>query len=65
MHLLLHHVPGIRQFGPVYGTWMFSFERFNSWMCRRAINRAFPEVTVIQTYRVRRLINITYCTVYN
>jgi hypothetical protein len=52
MHLLHHIVPGIEKFGPVYGTWMFSFERFNSWMCRRALNRANPEATVLETYRV-------------
>ena len=31
---------------------MYSFERFNSWMCRRALNRAFPEATVMETYHV-------------
>ena len=55
MHLLHHVVPGIKHFGPVYGTWMFSFERFNSWMCRRTLNRASPEATVMQTYRVCHL----------
>ena len=39
MHLL-HLIPdGIATYGPVYGTWMYSFERFNSWMCRRALTR--------------------------
>ena len=47
VHLLHHIVPGIKQFGPVYGTWMYSFERFNSWICRRALNRALPEATVM------------------
>ena len=55
MHLLHHIVDGIRRFGPVYSTWMFPYERFNSWMCRRALNRAHPEATVMETYRVRRL----------
>lgn len=36
MHLLHDVVLGTKHFGPVYGTWMFSFERFNRWMCRRA-----------------------------
>ena len=53
MQLLHHIVPAIQQYGPVYGTWMYSFEGFNSWMCRRAHNRAYPEATVIETYRVR------------
>lgn len=52
MHLMHHIIPGIREFGPVYATWMFSFERFNSWMCKRALNHAFPEATVFETYRV-------------
>lgn len=51
-HLLNHVVEGISKLGPVYGTWMYSFERFNSWMCQRVLNRANPETTVIQTYRV-------------
>ena len=43
----MHHiVQGIERFGPVYGTWMFPFERFNSWMCQRALNRAHPEATI-------------------
>lgn len=45
MHILHHVVPGIQKYGPVYGTWMYSFERFNSWMCR-------SEATVLETYRV-------------
>ena len=52
MHLIPHIVSGIKQFGPVYGTWMYPYERFNSWMCRRALNRAHPEVTIMETYRV-------------
>ena len=35
-HILRHIVAGIKQYGPVYGTWMFVFERFNSWICKRA-----------------------------
>ena len=52
LHLMRHIAEGINKFGPVYGTWMFSFERFNSWMCQRALNRATPEATIIETYRV-------------
>ena len=48
-----HHIPeGIRRLGPVYGTWMYPFERFNSWMCRRVMNRYRPEATIMATYRV-------------
>ena len=36
---LLHHLPFyLRQFGPVYGYWMYPFERFNSWISRRVLN---------------------------
>ena len=31
---------------------MYSFERFNSWISRRALNRRYPESTVIETYRL-------------
>lgn len=52
MHLMHHIAEGIEKFGPVYGTWMYPFERFNSWMCQRALNRAHPEITIMETYRV-------------
>ena len=51
MHLLHHAVEGIQRYGPVYSTWMYPFERFNSWLCRRVLNRARPEATVMETYR--------------
>lgn len=60
VHLLHHVVAGIKQFGPVYGTWMYSFERFNSWICRRVLNRAFPEATVMETYRVCTYLDWTH-----
>ena len=52
MHLIRHIAEGIQRFAPVYGTWMYPFERFNSWICQRVKNRAHPEATVIETYRV-------------
>ena len=55
MHLVRHVAEGIEQFGPVYGMWMYPYERFNSWLCQRVKNRAYPEATVIETYRVRIL----------
>ncbi|KAL5015772.1 hypothetical protein ScPMuIL_005361 [Solemya velum] len=46
---LLHHIPdGLRKFGPVYGTWMFVFERFNSWICKCVLNMRYPEATVME-----------------
>ena len=32
---LLHHLPRyVKLYGPVYGFWMFPYERFNSWISR-------------------------------
>ena len=52
MHILHHILEGIAARGPVYGTWMYPYERFNSWMSRRALNRCQPEATIMKTYRV-------------
>lgn len=52
MHLMHHLVEGIKAHGPLYGTWMFPYERFNSWLHRRVMNRSLPEATLIETYRV-------------
>lgn len=52
-HLLHHIVPlSIKRFGPVYGTWMFCFERFNSFLCKRSLNKRFPELAAVETYRI-------------
>ena len=55
MHLLHHVIKGVREFGPVYGTWMFAFERFNGWCARRALNKRHPEATIVETYLVNQL----------
>ena len=52
MHLIRHVADGIQEFGPVYGTWMYPYERFNSWICQRVLNRSNPEATILETYRV-------------
>jgi len=50
---LLHHLPYfIKRFGPVYSFWMYPFERFNSWICRRIMSRRYPEACVVDTYRL-------------
>ena len=49
-HILHHVIDGIRRFGPIYGTWMFVFVRFNSWICKRALYRSHPENSAIETY---------------
>ena len=53
---LLHHLPMfLQRFGPVYGFWMYGFERFNSWISRRTLNRRYPEATITETYRLYEL----------
>lgn len=48
-----HHIPdGIRRYGPVYGTWMYVYERFNSLICKRALNMRYPEATAIETFLI-------------
>ena len=50
---LLHHLPTyMKLYGSVYNFWMFPFERFNSWISKRTLNRRYPESTVIETYRL-------------
>lgn len=50
---LLHHLPMyVRLYGPLHGFWMYPFERFNSWISRRVLNKRYPESTVIETYRL-------------
>ena len=49
MHLIRHIVDGMQQFGPVYATWMYGYERFNSWLHRRVTNRRYPEATLMET----------------
>ena len=51
-HILHHVVSGIKRYGPVYGTWMYVFERFDSWICKRALNMKYPEATVMETFIV-------------
>ena len=52
IHLIRHVVDGMKQFGPVYATWMYGYERFNSWLHRRVTNCRYPEATLMETYRV-------------
>ena len=54
MHMVHHVVDGIKLHGPVHSMWMYVYERFNSWVCKRVTNRSQPETTVMQTYKVRQ-----------
>ena len=51
-HLLHHLTVFLERFGPVYMFWMYPYERFNSWIIRRVLNRRYPESTVVETYRL-------------
>ena len=35
---------------------MYCYERFNSWLSKRALNRFRPEATIMETYRVRTFV---------
>ena len=58
MHLLHHIVDSIALYGPVYSTWMFAYERFNSWISRRITNQRHPEATVMETYWVGTITHV-------
>ena len=60
MHLIRHIFDGIQHFGPVYASWMFAYERFNSWLHRRVMNQRYPEATLMETYRVGYFIITLY-----
>ena len=50
---LLHHLPMyVRLYGPLHGFWMYPLERFNLWISHRALNKRYPESTVIEAYRL-------------
>lgn len=61
MHILRHVPSGIEEFGPaVHSWWMYVYERLNSWICRRVLNRHHPEATVMETYRVWLITVVSY-----
>ena len=49
MHLIRHIFDGVKHSGSVYASWMFAYERFNSWLHRRVMNRRYPEATLMET----------------
>ena len=51
-HICHHFCKYMKRFGPVYSSWMFSFERMNSWISRRCNNKAHMERCVMETYQV-------------
>ena len=56
-HLLLHEVKTLENFGPVHSRWMFYFERLNSFITRRVMNRKCPESTAMRTIQIADFVN--------
>ncbi|XP_072171032.1 uncharacterized protein [Diadema setosum] len=53
---LIHHLPDtIRKCGPLVNSWMFSFERFMSFLKKRILNRRHPEATAVEAYRIQEM----------
>ncbi|XP_062609392.1 uncharacterized protein LOC134271156 [Saccostrea cucullata] len=51
-HLLHHIVDGFSTFGPLYGRWLFPYERANGWITRQCLKKGAEESTVMETYAV-------------
>lgn len=48
---MIHHiVDGLEEFGPVYGRWLFPYERANGWISRQCLRKGVEESTVMETY---------------
>ncbi|OAD68354.1 hypothetical protein PHYBLDRAFT_173352 [Phycomyces blakesleeanus NRRL 1555(-)] len=61
MHLHLHLCETIRDFGPVYGYWLFGFERYNGLLKNVNTNRKdFFEVTYMNSF-VQDTFKVAYC----
>jgi len=60
-HIMHHMVEGIQKYGPVYGTWMYPFERFN----RSVYYRVQGWFTIImKTWAIEQLHNLNYYYAY-
>ena len=59
-HLLQHIISKMKDNGPLYAFWMYAFERMNSWITRRVMNRAKIEECVMETKPVRLTIFLCY-----
>ena len=51
-HILRHIAEKIIENGPMHASWMFPFERMNSYITRRALNRNKIEETIMETIQV-------------
>lgn len=58
----MHHiVDGFRAYGPLYGRWLFAYERANGWITRQCLKKGAEESTVMETYAV----SISFLFVYS
>ena len=51
-HLIHHIVDGLKENGPMYGRWLFPYERANGWMTRQGLKKGSEEATIMETYVV-------------
>ncbi|XP_076082418.1 uncharacterized protein LOC143053503 [Mytilus galloprovincialis] len=49
-HLLHHIVDGIAENEPLYGRWLFPYERVNGWMSIQGLKKGGEEATIMETY---------------
>nr|XP_022311179.1 uncharacterized protein LOC111116474 [Crassostrea virginica] len=49
-HLLHHIVDDLANYGPMYGRWLFPYERANGWITRQCLRKGMEESTVMETY---------------
>ena len=50
MHLHMHLADCIRDFGPVYGFWLFSFERYNGFLGKYPTNNRSVEIQIMRKF---------------
>ncbi|XP_066920180.1 uncharacterized protein [Clytia hemisphaerica] len=53
----------MKKFGPLYATWMYCLERFNSWITRRTNNKNHMERCVMETYQLFDW--VVHCSITN
>uniref|UniRef100_A0A8W8MQL9 DUF4218 domain-containing protein n=1 Tax=Magallana gigas TaxID=29159 RepID=A0A8W8MQL9_MAGGI len=51
-HLIHHVVEDLARFGPMYGRWLFPYERANGWITRQCLRKGMEESTVMETYAI-------------
>ena len=49
-HLHLHYAQCLKDYGPCYGYWLFSFERYNGILGKYHTNRKSIEIQLMRTF---------------